>query len=104
MLLDERLAAVDLKAKGGLLPDVMLKKGVLKIMPIEKSCRRGTRPRLAELKSATGSAISMSGISIAQPDRHLGTGILRHGDSEPHSAGGGRKSRQMAAADRAGPC
>ena len=36
-LLDERLAAVDAKAKGGLLPDVTLDKGVLKITPIEKS-------------------------------------------------------------------
>ena len=36
-LLDERLAAIDIKAKGGLLPDVTLDKGVLKITPIEKS-------------------------------------------------------------------
>ncbi len=36
-LLDARLAAVDTKAKGGLLPDVSLEKGVLKIAPIEKS-------------------------------------------------------------------
>jgi TnpA family transposase len=36
-LLDERLAAIDIKAKGGLLPDVTLDRGVLKIMPIEKS-------------------------------------------------------------------
>src|SRR5260370_7275341 len=36
-LVDERLAAVELKAKGGLLPDVTLDKGVLKITPIEKS-------------------------------------------------------------------
>jgi TnpA family transposase len=36
-LLNERLAAIDIKAKGGLLPDVMLDKGVLKITPIEKS-------------------------------------------------------------------
>ena len=36
-LLDARLAAVDAKAKGGLLPDVSLEKGVLKITPIEKS-------------------------------------------------------------------
>jgi len=35
--LNERLAAIDVKAKGGLLPDVMLEKGVLKITPIEKS-------------------------------------------------------------------
>ena len=35
--LNERLAAIDVKAKGGLLPDVMLDKGVLKITPIEKS-------------------------------------------------------------------
>ena len=33
-LLDERLAAVELKAKGGLLPDVTLDRGVLKITPI----------------------------------------------------------------------
>ena len=31
------MAAVDAKAKGGLLPDVSLEKGVLKIAPIEKS-------------------------------------------------------------------
>src|SRR5271165_4076564 len=36
-LLNERLAAIDVKAKGGLLPEVMLDKGVLKITPIEKS-------------------------------------------------------------------
>ena len=36
-LLDKRLAAIDSKAKGGLLPDVTLDKGVLKIAPIEKS-------------------------------------------------------------------
>jgi hypothetical protein len=36
-LLDARLAAVDAKARGGLLPDVSLEKGVLKIAPIEKS-------------------------------------------------------------------
>ena len=36
-LLDARLAAVDAKATGGLLPDVSLEKGVLKITPIEKS-------------------------------------------------------------------
>ena len=36
-LLDKRLVAVDSKAKGGLLPDVTLDKGVLKITPIEKS-------------------------------------------------------------------
>jgi len=36
-LLDERLAAIDIKANGGLLPDVTLDRGVLKITPIEKS-------------------------------------------------------------------
>ena len=36
-LLNERLPAVELKAKGGLLPDVTLERGVLKITPIEKS-------------------------------------------------------------------
>src|SRR5215469_4732439 len=36
-LLDERLAAIDIKAKAGLLPDVTLDRGVLKITPIEKS-------------------------------------------------------------------
>lgn len=35
--LDERLLATDAKAKGGLLPDVTLDKGVLKITPITKS-------------------------------------------------------------------
>ena len=35
--LNERLAAVDVRAKGGLLPDVTIDKGVLKITPIEKS-------------------------------------------------------------------
>src|SRR5205085_6947042 len=41
--LDERLAASDVKAKGGLLPDVMLEKGVLKITPIEKSTPAGSQ-------------------------------------------------------------
>ena len=36
-LLDERMAAVDLKAKGGSLPEVTLERGMLKITPIEKS-------------------------------------------------------------------
>src|SRR5204863_6777672 len=36
-LLDAPLAAVDAKATGGLLPDVSLEKGVLKIAPLEKS-------------------------------------------------------------------
>jgi hypothetical protein len=36
-LLDERLAAIEYKAKGGLLPHVTLDRGVLKITPIEKS-------------------------------------------------------------------
>jgi TnpA family transposase len=35
--LDERLAAIDAKAKGGLLPDVTFERSVLKIAPIEKS-------------------------------------------------------------------
>ena len=45
VLLDARLAAVDAKAKGGLLPDVSLDRGVLKIAPIEKS----TPPEAAAL-------------------------------------------------------
>ena len=36
-LLNERMAAIDVKAKGRLLPDVVIDKGVLKITPIEKS-------------------------------------------------------------------
>ena len=36
-VLDERLAAVDARAAGGLLPAVTLDKGVLKIAPVEKS-------------------------------------------------------------------
>ena len=36
-LINERLAAIDAKAKGGLIPDVTLDRGVLKIAPIEKS-------------------------------------------------------------------
>ena len=36
-LLDTRMAAIDASAKGGLLPDVTLDKGVLKISPLEKS-------------------------------------------------------------------
>ena len=36
-MLDERLAAVDGRAKVGLLPGVTIDKGVLKITPIEKS-------------------------------------------------------------------
>jgi hypothetical protein len=41
--LDARLGAVDAKATGGLLPDVSLEKGVLKIAPIEN--RRRRKPR-----------------------------------------------------------
>ncbi len=36
-MLDERLKEVDTRAKGGLLPDVTIENGVLKISPIEKS-------------------------------------------------------------------
>src|SRR4051812_35519443 len=36
-VLDERLAAIDARARDGLLPDVTITKGVLKIAPIEKS-------------------------------------------------------------------
>jgi len=36
-LLDERLAMIDAKAKGGLLPDVTLERGMLKITPFEKA-------------------------------------------------------------------
>ena len=36
-VLDERLAATDAKAKGGLLPDVTLDKGVLRITPVARS-------------------------------------------------------------------
>ena len=36
-VLDERLTAINARAKGGLLPDVTIEKGVLKISPIEKS-------------------------------------------------------------------
>lgn len=43
-LLDARLAAVELKAKGGLLPDVTFERGVLKITPIEKSTPPEPRP------------------------------------------------------------
>src|SRR5277367_980575 len=45
VLLDARLAAVEAKAKGGLLPDVSVDRGVLKIAPIEKS----TPPEAAAL-------------------------------------------------------
>jgi TnpA family transposase len=36
-LLDERLKTIDSRAKDGLLPDVTIQKGVLKISPVEKS-------------------------------------------------------------------
>ena len=36
-LLDARLATVDARAKGGLLPDVSIDRGVLRVAPIEKS-------------------------------------------------------------------
>ena len=36
-VLDARLAAIDVRAKDGLLPDVTIDKGVLKISPLEKS-------------------------------------------------------------------
>jgi len=48
-LLDERLAAVERKAKGGLLPDVTLEKGVLKIAPVEKSTTPETKALAARL-------------------------------------------------------
>ena len=37
MLLDARLAAIDVRAKGRLLPDVSIERGMLKIAPIDKS-------------------------------------------------------------------
>jgi hypothetical protein len=48
-LLEERLAAVELKAKGGLLPDVTIERGVLKITPIEKSTPREAEALAARL-------------------------------------------------------
>ncbi len=36
-VLDERLAAIDARARAGLLPDVTITKGVLKIAPVEKA-------------------------------------------------------------------
>jgi hypothetical protein len=48
-LLNERLAATDVKAKGGLLPDVVLEKGVLKITPIKKSAPPGAEALAARL-------------------------------------------------------
>jgi hypothetical protein len=46
----------------------------------------------AQTESAVGSVAGTSYVSnLAQADRHLGNGILRHADSEPHSAPGGRK-------------
>jgi len=48
-LLDERLTAIDIKANGGLLPDVTLDKGVLKITRL----RSRHRPRPRRLPSAS---------------------------------------------------
>jgi TnpA family transposase len=48
-LLDAGLAAVDAKATGGLLPDVSIEKGVLKIAPIEKSTPPETEALAARL-------------------------------------------------------
>jgi TnpA family transposase len=48
-LLDARLAAVDTKAKDGLLPGVSLEKGVLKIAPIEKSTPEDAKMLAARL-------------------------------------------------------
>jgi hypothetical protein len=55
-LLDERLAAVELKAKGGLLPDVTLERGVLKITPIEKS----TPPGILDMVRTLGAMVDAS--------------------------------------------
>src|SRR5215469_16411286 len=50
-LLDARLAAVDAKATGGLLPDVSLEQGVLKIAPIETSTPPEAEALAARLQS-----------------------------------------------------
>jgi hypothetical protein len=48
-LLDERLAAIDAKARGGWLPDVTFERSVLKIAPIEKSTPPGVETLVARL-------------------------------------------------------
>ena len=47
--LNARLAAIDVKAKGGLLPNVILYRGVQKIMPIEKFTPPVTEALVARL-------------------------------------------------------
>jgi hypothetical protein len=48
------MAAIDVKAKGGLLPDVVIDKGVLKITPIEKSTPPDAEALAARLKTERG--------------------------------------------------
>ena len=70
--LDERLALVDAKAKGGLLPDVTIDKGVLKITPIAKS----TPPEAEALARAFTPCCRASGSPIFCPRSRAGRSFL----------------------------
>ena len=62
-LLDKRLAMIDARAKDGLLPDVTIEKGVLKIAAIEKS----TPPRPGLWRCASMPCCHASGLPICWP-------------------------------------
>jgi hypothetical protein len=80
-LLNERLVATDVKAKGGLLADVVLDKGVPKITPIEKSttpeaetlatCLYAMLPRIriTDLLSEGGEIEAVHGVLHPSTDR-----------------------------------
>src|SRR3954471_17773234 len=72
-LLDARLAAIDAKAKGGLLPDVTLDKGVLKITPIEKSTPAEAEVLAARLYAMPG--FTHQTALIADPARQPRTSV-----------------------------
>src|SRR5689334_24186262 len=85
-LLNERLAATDVKAKGGLLPDVMLERGVLKITPIEKS----TPPEAEAL------AARLDAMPAAHPDHRspIGGGAMDAVHRLFHPSADGRNCRR----------
>ena len=112
-LLDERLAAIDAKAKGGLLPNVTIEKGVLKITPIEKSTRPEAeamaarlyamlpRIRITDLFSEVARWTLFtdcfthlrSGETVADP-RVLMASLRRRAQSRPDAHGRGLHDRQ----------
>ena len=104
-LLDKRLAMVDARAKDGLLPDVTIDKGVLKIAPIEKSTPPEAEALAARLYAmlprvrVTDLLAEVAGwTQFPECFTHLRTGEIAADNRDPHggTAGGRAQSRSDA--------